>query len=54
MTIGMKIKNPEEEETFIIMLKILELLVLNDEAADLAITNGRLQISLNNLLEIFD
>lgn len=42
MTLGMKVKTQDEARFAINVLRILELIILNDEAAELAIYNGRL------------
>lgn len=38
------------KESSKIHLRVLELLVLNDEAADIALLNGRLQQTLNDMI----
>lgn len=48
-----QLKGDAKSESGKLHLKVLEVLVLNDEAADIALLNGRLQQTLNDILCLF-
>lgn len=53
MLLGTKTTGKDISRENLIALKALELLLVNDEAAVLAFTNGRLQTTLNFLVKQF-